>query len=362
MRPPLASKPLTSALTWCCLLLVLGGLACDPGTELEVGELPKSGKTFKAAPGVGGAGGASGETPVELFGKLGVEGAQLVDEAGEPVQLKGASSMWLNWENDGYAESLEALLWMRDHWNLSVIRAAMGIEPSGAYLSSPERARAQVATIVENAITAGVYVIIDWHAHHAHEHQEEAEAFFSEVAETYGDEPNVIYELFNEPQQISWADDIKPYHQAVVERIREHDPDNLIILGTPNWSQLVDTAASDPLPGENLLYTLHFYSCDHQAAERERADRALRRGAALFVSEWGATLADGGVEGSLCLDEAQAWTEWMQSRGISWTAWKLDNCTDLSCYFKSSGVPIDGGWTDEHLHGHGPFVRDRMRE
>ena len=62
------------------------------------------------------------------------------------------------------------------------------------------------------------------------------------------------------------------------------------------------------------------------------------------------------------LARAGVTARWMGSRGISWTAWKLDNCTDLSCYFKSDGVSVDGNWTDADMYGHGPFVRDRMRE
>ncbi|HEU5072942.1 MAG TPA: glycoside hydrolase family 5 protein [Polyangiaceae bacterium] len=335
-------------------------IACDPGAKQETGELPTSGRVYKATPGAAGAAGGPGVTPVEMFGQLSVEGPQLVGEDGEPVQLRGASSMWLNWEDDGYAESFQALEWMRDNWNLSVIRAAMGIEPNGAYLSNPDKALQQVTTIVENAIEAGVYVIIDWHDHMAHEHRDEAVEFFAQMSEKYGEYPNVIYETFNEPEQISWSTELKPYHEAVVSSIRRHDPDNIVILGTPVWSQQVDVAAFDPVGGTNLMYTVHFYACDHTS--RTRAVRAMQKGLAVFVTEWGATKADGGVEGDVCLDNAQAWTDWMRSHGISWTAWKLDNCTDLSCYFKSSGVSVDGNWTDADLWGHGPFVRDRMRE
>ena len=34
---------------------------------------------------------------------------------------------------------------------------------------------------------------------------------------------------------------------------------------------------------------------------------------------------------------------------------------DSSCILRV-GAPRDGGWTDEWLQGHGPFVRERMRE
>ncbi len=321
---------------------------------------------FEATGGVAtgglGTGGIVDDTPVGRHGQLRVEGNQLVDQSGTTVQLKGASSMWLNWEDRGYAESLPALEWMRDNWNLQVFRAAMGIEPQFAYLDDPGTARGQLETIVQNAIAAGVYVIIDWHDHTAHEHQAQAQSFFADMAQTYGDAPNVIYEVYNEPENVAWAGAVKPYHEALVSTIRQHDPDNLIVLGTPQWCQLVDQAADDPVVGTNLLYTLHFYSCSHTGWLRDAGDYARAAGIALFVTEWGASDADGGLDGITCLDEAQRWHDWMNANSISWAAWKLDGCQDSTCYFASDDAPLDGGWTDEWLHGHAPFVRDRMRE
>lgn len=302
---------------------------------------------------------ATTQTPLEQHGQLTVVGSELRDENGDQVQLKGVSSMWLNWETDGYAESDSAIEWMRDEWNLSVIRAAMGVEPSGAYLSNPEGSRAQVARVVEGAVAAGVYVIVDWHDHNALNHEEEAAAFFTDIAAEYGEHPNVIYELFNEPLAVSWGDDLKPYHEHLVATIREIDPDNLIVLGTPSWSQGVDAAAADPVDGENLLYTLHFYSCSHGWLISQ-ALSAQAAGLPIFVTEWGATTADGGLDGQLCLREAEPWLNWMSDTKVSWTAWKLDACPDSTCLL-AAGSPVGGGWTSQYLAGHAPFVRDRMR-
>ncbi len=322
------------------------------GTEENGGE----------AGGGGGRSSGNGDTPVGRHGQLRVEGNQLIDHSGVPVQLKGVSSMWLHWEDRGYAESLPALEWMRDNWSLQVFRAAMGVEPAMAYLDDPATARSQVETVVQNAIAAGVYVIIDWHDHNAHEHQAEAQSFFADMAQTYGDVPNVIYEVYNEPENVDWSTVVKPYHEALVSTIRQHDPDNLIVLGTPQWCQLVNEAADDPVAGANLLYTLHFYSCSHTGWLRDAGDYARAAGIPLFVTEWGASDADGGLDQVTCLDEAQTWHDWMNANSISWTAWKLDGCDDSTCYFANDDAPLDGGWTDEWLHGHAPFVRDRMRE
>jgi endoglucanase len=301
-----------------------------------------------------------GPTVVEQNGRLSVVGVELRNEAGEAVQLKGASSMWLNWEDDGYAESLKAQRWMRNNWNLKVIRAAMGVEPDNAYLALPDVAKKQLYQVVDNAISAGVYVIVDFHAHKAHEHQEDAVAFFSEVSAKYAGVPNVIYETFNEPIEIAWPQ-LKKYHEAVIAAIRENDKEAIIILGTPNYSQQVDVAAQDKVEGENLMYTLHYYACTHTAWLRQKGDAALANNAPLFVTEWGATHADGGLDGIVCPDEAQLWDDWMNIRKISWSAWKLDGCTDSSCLLKG-GAPVDGGWTDQYLNGHGAFVRGRMQK
>jgi aryl-phospho-beta-D-glucosidase BglC (GH1 family) len=297
-------------------------------------------------------------TPVEEHGKLHVCGTQMCDAQNAPVQLQGVSSMWLHWQTQPYAQNLQGLEWMRDNWNLEVFRVAMGVEPEGAYLDDPNGWKSEVEKVINNAATAGVYVIVDFHAHEAHLHQAEAVAFFSDLAERYGHLPNIIWEPYNEPLQVSWTGTIKPYHQAVLAAIREHDPDNIVVLGTPSWSKDVDDAAASPVAGTNLMYTLHFYSCTHTSWLRDTANRAIDAGLALFVTEWGASAADGGLDGRVCLDEAQRWIDWMAANGISWTAWKLDVGTD-STNLLSPGAPVTGGW-DNYVRGHAPFVIENI--
>jgi len=333
-------------------------VAVDPST-LEIGDDTDL-----------GAGDDLGPTPVELHGALHVTGTELRDEHNQKFQLRGVSSMWLNWEDDGYAENLEGLKWLRNNWHVSLIRAAMGIEKPGGYFDDPEKAKGQVQKIVDNAIAAGVYVLIDWHTEEAHQQTEKSVAFFSEMASKYAGVPNVLFETFNEPTwkdgqnstMLTWAD-LKPYHQAVIAAIRAADPEHesVIVLGTPNWSQYVDRAAQDPVVGKNLMYTLHFYACEHGAGLISKAKSAMGKGLALFVTEWGATNADGGRMGEVCPEKAQLWMDFMNPLGISWAAWKFDDCTDSTC-FLAEDAPLNGGWTSEFLHGEGPFLRARLQE
>lgn len=314
-------------------------------------------------------------TPVQIHGNLSVSGTKLVDQQGNPVRLKGVSSQWLNYESDGYATNLSALIWMRDNWKLSVIRAAMGVDPDqeGAYLySSTGKAamQSQLETIIQNAVAAGVYVIVDWHSHMAEQYTTEANIFFKDISQRYGQYPNVIYETYNEPLKVAWTT-LKQYHQSIYTSIRSYDADlnqNVILLGTPNWDQDVDVAAANPMAGDtNIMYTLHFYACTHNSAKGQlaKAQTALSLGLPIFVSEWGATAADGGVGGtSVCNDYADEWHSWMDSNSISWAAWKLDDCdgmtvADTSCILKL-GAPVTGGWTSSYLNGHGSYVVDKL--
>lgn len=343
-----------------CLLSLLSQ-ACDVGGNSGEAPAPPSPAELDLGDDTDLGAGELSATPVELHGQLHVTGTELRDASNAKVQLKGVSSMWLNWEGDGYAESLTGLKWMRNNWHLSVIRAAMGVAPEGAYLSDPEKAKAQLEQIVDNAIAAGVYVLIDWHDHDALDHQPQSVAFFSEIAAKYAGVPNVLYEPFNEPLKVDWSSQLKPYHEAVVAAIRAADPSNVIVLGTPNWSQDVDLAALDPVAGDNLMYTLHFYACDHGSWLINKAKAALAHGAPLFVTEWGATKADGGLDGTVCEVQAQAWMDFMKPLGIGWAAWKFDNCFPDSSCLLSADAPVDGGWTSQYLHGHGLYVRARMQ-
>lgn len=323
-------------------------------------------------------------TPVAVHGQLQVVGNTLVDAAGYPIQLKGISSMWLAWENQPFAESKSALEFMRDNWKLSVIRAAMGTENSGGYLAGGQVAMLKkVETIVKNAISAGVYVLVDWHTEKAVDQQEEAIAFFTAMAKKYGGFPNLIWEPYNEPNGFSWAE-IKPYHEAVVDAIRPNDPDNIIVMGTPRWSQDVDTASAKPVsPASgttNLMYTLHFYACTHKQQLRDKAATALANGVALFVTEFGGTPADGGTppdNNLVCRDETNAWWAFMAQNNISGVGWKLDQCVDTSCILAPS-ASASGPWPDSLLTtdigatvvsegitrggGHGQLLVDWLRQ
>ncbi|WP_078554170.1 cellulase family glycosylhydrolase [Bacillus alkalicellulosilyticus] len=296
---------------------------------------------------------------VAQYGQIKVSGNQLVSQSGQPIQLKGMSSHGLQWYG-GYVNK-DSIKWLRDDWGINVFRAAM-YTSSGGYISNPS-VKEKVKEAVEAAIDLGIYVIIDWHIlsdNDPNMYKQQSKEFFREMATLYGHYPNVIYEIANEPNgsNVTWNNSIKPYAEEVIPVIRAIDPDNIIIVGTGTWSQDIHHAADNPLNYSNIMYALHFYAGTHGQFLRDRIDYAMNKGAAIFVSEWGTSDASG--NGGPYLTQAKQWTDFMDSRKLSWANWSLADKAEASAALLP-GASTRGGWTTGQLSASGNFVRDQIR-
>ena len=202
-----------------------------------------------------------------------------------------------------------------------------------------------------------MYVIIDWHILSDGDpltHLKEAQAFFQEVSARYADSPAVLDEICNEPNGgVTWKNNIKPYAQALVKTIRSNAPDSIILIGSGTWSQDLQDPAADPVVGTNLMYTCHFYAGTHRAWLRQRIADAQKRGLAVFVSEWGASRADG--SGGVFTQESETWLNFLHQNGISWASWSLCDKNETSAALKP-GTPTNRPWTDNDLTPSGKFV------
>jgi endoglucanase len=294
-------------------------------------------------------------TPVAKHGQLKVEGSKVLGADGQPVTLRGQGFGWDNWWPQYY--NADVVNWLRDDWCVDMVRPAMGIEPDGAYLANQAASRGRIAAVVEAAIAKGVYVIVDWHAHDLH--QDEAVAFFSDMAKSYGDKPNVIYEVYNEPDEETWPE-VKAYAEAVGAAIREHDPDNLIIVGTPEWDQRIDLAAAEPITSlSNVVYAVHFYAATHGAWLRDRTAEAIAAGMPVIVSESSGSEASG--MGPNNYEEWQAWFDFMDQNAISWIDYSVSDKAGETISVLESGAPASGSWDASQLTETGEYIRDVFR-
>lgn len=315
-------------------------------------------------------------------GRLQVKGNQILDKNGEPFQVAGMSLYWSVWGGEKFYNR-QVVDQLTTDWKSTVVRAAAAIEPVDAkvpanngYLRNPTGITAAVKTVVDAAIANDIYVIIDWHADTANKEVAAATTFFTDMAKTYGDKPNVIFEIWNEPNSKggsgrngaeTWAD-VKGYANQILPVIRQYSQ-NLVIVGTPTWSQDVDSAAKSPLVDTNVAYTLHFYACTHGHNLIKRADNARAKGIALFITEFGLSPADGGQRKSatnptdnyrICTDSATFWLDWADQNKISWANWSMVTIDESSAALLP-GASATGPWTDANLTQSGTWIRNRLR-
>ena len=300
-----------------------------------------------------------GNKPVLEHGRLKVQGTQIIDETGEPIQLKGVSTHGIQWFPE-YV-SLDAFRTMRDDWNINVVRLAMYTDPNVGY---DETLHALVEKGVEYAVELDLYVIIDWHIlsdGNPNLSKDRAIKFFDTMSKKYKDTPNVLYEICNEPNgDVTWARDIKPYATSLINVIRENDKDGLIIVGTPTWSQDVDLVAKEPIENqENILYALHFYAATHKDGLRDKLSKALEQGLPIFVSEFGLSEASGNGE----IDEKQGdiWLDVLDSNGIGYVAWNLSNKNETSALIRSEVEKLSD-WKTSDLKQWGQWYINRIKE
>lgn len=295
-------------------------------------------------------------TPVANHGKLSVKGTQLVDKNGKAFQIKGVSTHGIAWFPEYVNKA--GFQTIRDEWGANCIRLAMYSDEYNGYCSGGDKN--QLKKIVDNGVQytkeLGMYVIIDWHVlgeKDPNVHKSDAIAFFDEMSKKYANYENVIYEICNEPNGgTSWSQ-VKSYAEEVIPVIKANNPDAIIIVGTPTWSQDVDQAAANPIKGySNIMYTIHFYAETHRDDLRRKMNNAVDSGLPIFCTEFG--ICDASGNGAINKAEADKWISAMNAKGVSYCIWNLSNKAESSSLI-SSGCSKKSGWTESDLSEEGKW-------
>ena len=270
-------------------------------------------------------------------GKGQIYGACKGVTSGNEVVVQGMSLFW------SISSDVGAPFWTAEHinklvneQNIQLIRAPMGVDEdwyAGNYFTNTGYYQGLMNTVVQAAIDNDIYVIIDYHSHHAADDANKAKTFFDTMAKRWGKYDNVIFEIFNEPlQEQSWGS-IKTYADEVVKTIRQYS-DNLIVVGNRSWDQYPNEAASSPVADSknNIAYTFHYYAGSHYTdREGSNAVSAMNSGLSVFVTEWGTVDASG--NGGYSAGNSKTWLDWMNKHKLSGANWSVSNKPESASYY-----------------------------
>lgn len=305
---------------------------------------------------------------------LHVEDGKIKDNENNIVVLRGMSTHGLGW----YPRFINAnALQSLKERGANIIRLAMYSDANDGYLEEPYNLDFMYIGI-ENAIAEDMYVIVDWHIlkdNNPLDHMEEAIQFFKEIASQYGDRPNLIYEICNEPNGDTTWEDISKYANEIIPVIRESAPEALIIVGTPKYSTGLKYSMEKPLDYDNLLYAYHIY-VDVSVEDKPDyywLEKAVENNFPVFVSEWGIAygmdsfqqqLTDEELEwqkNALLLAPAHHFLNYMEENDISWCGWALSNSHEIHAAIKENCNKVSD-WKDEDLTPGGKLMFDYFKD
>jgi endoglucanase len=305
-------------------------------------------------------------TPVSINGQLHVCGTKLCNQYNKPIQLRGMSTHGIQWyANCIKKASLDALA---TDWNADILRISMYVaRGEDGYETDPRKFTDLVHGYIDEATKRGMYALVDWHQLTPGDpniYTAKAKTFFAEIAERHKDKNNIIYDIANEPNGVSWAK-IKSYAEQVIPTIRAKDPDGVVFVGTAGWSSLGVSDSrteadviNNPVNATNLMYTFHFYAASHHDDYFNALSQAADK-IPLFVTEFGTQNYEG--EGANDLAYSQKYLDFLASKKIGWTNWNFSDDERSGAVFKEGTCAGNNFTGTSVLKEAGVWIRDRVR-
>ena len=257
---------------------------------------------------------------------LKVVGTRILNSEDRPVRLRGVNAASLEWTSDGEGHILQTVNVAIQDWHVNIIR--LPLSQDRWFGKAPEQKddgkayRELVHQVVEECATRQCYIILDLHWSDTNEWGANigqhsmpdlnSVAFWKDFAPIYANNPAVIFDLYNEPHDVSW--DVwlkggqimdKPNRwnmvarnyecvgmQTLLDTVRDTGAKNVVIAGGLDWAYgfsgiLEGRQLSDP-KGNGVIYASHCYdnkkdSVDAWIAKLEKAAARLP----VIVSEFG---------------------------------------------------------------------------
>lgn len=291
---------------------------------------------------------------------LHIDGINIKDEFNNKIILRGVSLPDLahNDYRKGTGKSpieLISLLTNKElDWYSNVIRLPVYPVWDTGYNINPRKYYDNyIKPSVEKCVEKNIYCIIDWHyIEDPTTVDKETRAFWTDIAPKFKNNPNILFEVFNENStNMSWTE-WKSIVQPWVDLIRSYAPKNLILVGAPQYAQHLYDAPKYPIEGKNIVYVAHIYPGLDQALWNSWIFNVANQ-IPIFITEWGfrdgADYPTNGTITSFGLPLKKK----MEKFNLSWTSWVADHTWQPEMFDKNwnllSGENYMGGFVKEYL-------------
>ncbi len=331
---------------------------------------------------------AGGKAASKLL-PLKVVGTEVRNSKNERVILRGVNAASMEWTSNGEGHILTTVNTAIQDWHVNIIRLPMAQDRW--FGKAPEQTdggkayRDLIKQVVDACANQGCYILLDLHWSDADEwgkqigqHKmpdQNSVAFWKEVAHAYRNQPAVLFDLYNEPHDVTWdiwhdggtvtekdrrTGEEKTYQavgmQALLDTVRGTGAKNVVVAGGLDWAYdmsgfLNGKQLSDPR-GNGVIYANHDYPFkgDSFAQWLTKMETATQQ-IPVIVSEFGA----GGFRRS-----GQSGDEWirqvlraLQDHQWNWIAWDLHPSAGptLISDWNYTPTPNFGAWVKQALLG-----------
>jgi endoglucanase len=293
---------------------------------------------------------------------LKVVGTNILNSNGETVVLRGVNAASLEWSSDGQGHILQTMEVAIHDWHVNVVR--LPLSQDRWFGHGPEQQdggkayRALVHQIVNDCGTNKCYIILDLHWSDCNEWgrnigqhsmpDTNSLVFWQDFAPVFANNPAVLYDLYNEPHDVSWdvwlnggtvKDKPNGWHamdapktfeavgmQKLLDTVRASGARNVVVAGGLDWaydfSGILDGHRLADPHGNGVIYANHCYDNKHDSVEdwvskMEMASAQLP----VIVTEFGGNAGPSHMapEDNWLLHVLRS----MDEHHWSWTAWDL---------------------------------------
>jgi hypothetical protein len=323
--------------------------------------------------------------------ELKVWGNKLIDQTGSVVRLKGVNICSMEWLIVG-ENMVRSTLVAYDNWGCNVIRVPLnqdfwfGYGP-GQYGKGNDYQNV-FDRVVQEAVKRDKYIIVDLHWSdqgiwgHKYGQQpmpdENSITFWKSVCSIYGNHPNILFGLYNEPHDVTWeqwknggyiehkaSTFLAVGLQQLVEVIRDTGARNICIAGGLDWAYdltginngyaLVDKNTAGTFTGNGIVYDTHVYPFKTQwdvYVECIKEQYPILIGeCGWFDPQW----YRDGIDPAWNAEPHDTWCskllDWIEENQLNWTAWSfhIDADPNLLADWNYNPTPEWGSYAKARL-------------